>query len=55
MDTLPKMAGGKNYVKSVANNYDKMLGGRVAISCRGMAKNVDLITQSAQNVQKTPT
>ena len=43
MDTLPKMAGDKKYVKSVANNYDKILGGGVAISCRGMAKIVDLI------------
>ena len=43
MDKLPKMAGGKKYVKSVANNYDKILGGGVAISCRGMAKIVDLI------------
>ena len=42
MDTFPKMARGKKYVKSVAKNYDKILGGGVAISCSGMAKILDL-------------
>ena len=43
MNTLPKMAGGKKYVKYVANDNEKILGGGVAISCRGKAKIVDLI------------
>ena len=51
MNTLPKMAGGKKYVKYVANDYEKILGGGVAISCRGKAKIVDLIKVQVKDLE----